>query len=366
MAGNRIRLPVFLLLILGAGMYAQESPVIIDFDREHTSVTVFTNWQLIELVYTLRYLDGFEILPEAVGPEKMSFGMQPDPEKGQKLIRRNKRRYKKENYEDLVYYVRHIGEKKGKITIPEQTFQYIKITPGQTKRGSQVYEVRSPSVTIRYDSVLTEDADDIMDVIDFGSFEKWTYFWKGISVGLPFLACLALFLLFRTPVVTRKVVSGSKNKVGPSGKVLDQPEERLIPSEALKLFIESLDGQWQRFGDASGVAVFDERGERIKLLNGLTSLLLSFEPSALDSDIPKEIALKIKNNYFGREKEALLLMADELVRTEHILYGEAGLVPSVGESNVALRAISRDLRAGGSKWRRFRAWLAGIFGRSAR
>src|SRR3989338_7436682 len=85
-----------------------ENPVIVD--QPLVLITVFTNWQEIQLTYTIRWLDGYEPLFDEAKPENMSFGeFELDPIRGHKLERRNRRKYKKENYEDLVYYLRYIN-----------------------------------------------------------------------------------------------------------------------------------------------------------------------------------------------------------------------------------------------------------------
>src|SRR3989338_772061 len=95
---------IWLAIIIPA-MGQEEMPVIVDPPR--VSMTVFTNWQEIKLTYTIRWLDGYELLYEMSEPENMSFGeFELDPIKGHELERQNRRRYKKENYEDLVYYLR--------------------------------------------------------------------------------------------------------------------------------------------------------------------------------------------------------------------------------------------------------------------
>ncbi len=316
----------------------EEYPVIVR--APSVSVTVFTNWQRIKLTYTVGYMDGYQVLldgPQGVQPESMSFGLELDPEKGTKLEVTNRRKFKDENYFDLVYYLRYIDEKKGDLIIPEQAFRYVKEEPGKPLEGREVYTFKSPPTILRYDSVLTKGADDIIDTIDFGSFQKEERFWKNtVAIQIAFTLWL-LFLLFRQPAKFRAV--GLKSKDGKAvDESDDQAEQRLMPREALKLFMLKLQ---------------EKKGlNHAKLANGLKQLLIAYVPEILNSDTPKEIQAKILAMEYVREKTALYKLMNELVYLNSALYQQTSFPTSLIEEVQTLRNLSVELKASGSLWRR--------------
>lgn len=343
---------------------AQEAfPVLVMSAR--SSVTVFTNWQLIELTYTIGYLDGYALLydgPRGISPQSMSFGLELDPDLGVKLIRRHQRRYKNENYVDLVYYVRHIGEQKGDIVIPEQIFYYYKEEPGQPREGQEVYETKSLPIRLRYDSVLTKDANDIMDRIDFGSFERQEQLWKRLALGLILTMLFALFWLFRKPVLVH----------GPSRSMLQLTdrrsperlvEEPLLSQEALRVFTQTV--------KESQHDPAEDRVVQARLANGLRELLAAFVPDILPSDTPEEIRKKILNpsSGIGLESPSLLWLANMLIALDGVLYGR--FLPAARETNIRLLLeLLEDLRQIGSRWYKPRLFFVKLFlklrGRSTR
>ena len=317
-------LSVFLACLPNNLSAQDEFPVVVI--SAQSEVTVFTNYQMIRLTYTVGYLDGYLVRFEEAEPANMSFGLAIDQEKGARLIRLNKRRYKNENYEDLVYYLRHIGEKKGEITIPEQVFRYIKEEPGRLLEGQIVREIKSPEMVIRYGSVLTEKADDIMDVIDFGSFQKQEKIWKGLSIGWMVLTVLGIALIWYWPVLKQKTDVRTLRTAEESADTLIT-ERQLVPEEVLGQFIDQLQEKKLVLGglisiDSDLGAVIDHE-ERAKLANGLKNLLRTYDLAILDSDTPAEIELKIMGIApYEKRQKSLATLASQLVYHDGVLFGK--------------------------------------------
>lgn len=358
-----MRRNILLILLSLAGLPAlltaqDEYPVIVS--PPQTTVTVFTNWQSIKITYTIAYLDGYEPRFEEFRPEAMSFGLELDPEKGLALVRLNKRRYKNENYEDLVYYLRHIGEKKGEMIIPEQIFRYVRKEPGQSLEGLVVQETKSPAGVIRYDSVLTKNADDIMDTVDFGSFKRQQQLWFGASAATLLLAGLMLVLVFRRPVVSKKVLLKMHDKsLAVTQEALK--EERLLPQEALKQFIASLKERQELVIKMTKIAGKEpgglvKRQEIVTLANAIRRLLSAYLVEILDSDTPAEIYLNatLTTDLDDQTKQSLVTLADKLTRLDKVLYGQIEGKPLLAELGDCLK-VGRDLELANSFWRR---WLA--------
>lgn len=191
----------FLLLALvtamPAGSAGQElSPLIVEGPQY--SRTAFANWEKIELTYTVRYLAGYEPVLNDFRPQALDFGpMQLDPEFSGVLDIRNERTLGKESYFDVVYHLRYIGEKKGELTIPILRFAYMRTQSGP----SSIQHFLLPEFKLAYHSVLTTDADDIKDHINFGSYQRTALLWKsaaGVTLALGILG--ALLLVFFRPV----------------------------------------------------------------------------------------------------------------------------------------------------------------------
>ncbi len=340
-----------------------ELPVIVNLPQ--VSVTVFTNYQLIKLTYTIGYLDGYQPRFEEAEPANMSFGLAIDQEKGSRLIRLNKRRYKNENYEDLVYYLRHIGEKKEEITIPEQTFRYIKEEPGRPLEGQVVHEVKAPETIVRYDSVLTEKADDIIDVIDFGSFQREEKIWKGLSVSLMFFGVLAAALVWYWPAIKRRS-SWPIQKTAEQSAGAAIIKEQLTSQEMLQQFIYQLQERktiWEKLAFVSPeIRQVVDHEERARLANGLKKLLQAYDPAILDSDTPAEIELKTTAiiPYDDDRQNSLIALASQLVYHDAVLFGKkpAQKRDLTADLRDVLLACD-DLRRADSwwQWKIWRQWL---------
>lgn len=308
------RRPLILVFVLLArSLLAQESPLIVSSSRP--LVKTFTNWTLVKIVYTISYLNDYDFLEEEAKPENMSFSpFELDPVLGKKQIIKNRRTVGKQISLDLIYYLRHIGEKKGELIIPEQAFRYVKLVPGKSKVGLEVLETRSEPISMRYDSVLTKDADDIMDEIDFGSFQQEARIWKyGAVTGFLVSLAGALLLIYRNPF-RRKTADGV---VEPGREATPEEERRLVPWEALKLFNKRL--------DKIKLSVLDNRdgqsGHRAELRNELRNLLSAYVPRLLASDTIAEIKAKIVTMESGKISETLGYLTNWLEYNDDILYG---------------------------------------------
>ncbi len=298
-----------------------EYPVIVR--APSVSVTVFTNWWRVKLTYTVGYMDGYQVLldgSQGAQPQNMSFGLELDPEKGTKLEIVNRRKFKDENYFDLVYYLRYINEKKGDLSIPEQVFYYVKEEVGKPLEGLEVQNTKSPPAVLRYDSVLTKGANDIIDVIDFGSFKQKEKSWK-FSMTVPIVVTvLVFFLLFFSPARTRTraVAVNLKN-----GKPVDEAEllekQRLVPKEAIAAFLESFE---KRESLIAGNSNITPEATRAQMANDLKELLAAYVPEVINSDTPKEIQNKILVMEDVPEKNKLSELAAQLVYLDSVLCGQ--------------------------------------------
>lgn len=315
----RKKLLILLCMLFARALLAQEEmPLIVDPPR--VSMTVFTNWQEIKLTYTIRWLDGYVPLFEDANPENMSFApFELDPARGHKLELQNKRKYKKENYIDTIYYLRHIGEKKGDIPIPEQTFRYRKEEAGKPIEGSEAHEIKAPGIMLRYDSVLTKNADDIIDRVDFGSFKKQEYLWNGAIGGTTVIMCTILFLLFRNPVTLTGKTRKSKTVI--AGQATDEQEERLAPKYArIHLNNQLLRLRAGLVGNPDNQKL---RETRATICNELWRFFLSYVPDLKEGEFPlEEIRAKISQMPEKRERELLAVLTNWLEEHEGVLRGQ--------------------------------------------
>lgn len=292
-------------------------------DEPRVSMTVFTNWQVIEVTYTLHWLDGYSPRFDLVEPEVMSFSpFELDPIRGHKQVKLNERKYKQENYVDLVYYLRHVGETKGEMPIPEQIFKYTKDVAGQSSEGQELREHKVPPLPLRYDSVLTKDANDIMDPIDFGSFKEQSQFWLKLIVVPAVLFCAILFLLFRKPTVSRKTKKALKAKMlHVVGAPVDDGEVRLEPAAALKHLDEQLAKFYNQIKDQDSEEFSLVRTQvRGMVCNEMRQFFFCYIPDLLPGEFPvEEIQGKILQLPNKKSQEVLHFLTILLADHEHLL-----------------------------------------------
>lgn len=162
------------------------------------SRTAFTNWEKIELAYTVRWLDGYEPVLNDLMPQAMSFGaLELDPEFAEKLDIRNERKFEEENFFDIVHHLRYMGEKKGELIIPGPRFSYKRVQ----SEDAQVQYFPTPEFVLAYGTVLTSDADDIKEEFDLGSYQRTAMLWWGFA-GIIILGGIigSFALVFFRPV----------------------------------------------------------------------------------------------------------------------------------------------------------------------
>ena len=341
---------ILLCVLFARSLLAQEEmPVIVD--QPQTAETVFTNWKPIELIYTVRWLDGYEILWDNAEPENMSFGQfQLDPVRGYKLEKRNQRKYKEENYVDLVYHLRHVGEKKGDAPIPEQIFYYVKTEPGKSLANLERREVKVAGRLLRYDSTLPKDATDIMDQIDFGSYKQEGYLWKGLAVGLVMIYGATLYFVFRKPsAIAARKLKQLQTKI--TDRESGDSEERLIPKEALKVFDNQL-ASLQVALTSNSVGI---RQASATTYNEIHRLLLSLEPEFSSSDSISEMRAKLGRLPKNRFRQLLVDFLNRMEIYDRNLYGHVDY--DAGALFFQIGSI-RKLVVAHTSWRiRLIAWL---------
>ena len=293
----------FFLVPAFIALAQEESPFIV-VAEPHVSLTAFTNWQLIEIVYTIGYMDGYEPLDDLAKPDGGYIAFAPlevDPELGRQLIVRNKRKRGVENYQDYVYYLRHIGENKGDLVISPQMFHYVCriCDPGKSLEQLEVRNIKSFPVVIKYSSVLLQKPVevDIKDEISFGSIKELEYFWKGLSLAgfLLILTCLALVIFKKPKEASRKEsypkVSDQYQNLG--GTAIITPRDALL---ALKVQLKEISRLLENNLEINEA--------QFSLYNSIRNLLIANIDGALVSDTPSE--LKVKTLSIGGVKEGLL------------------------------------------------------------
>ncbi len=332
------------LACLPRGLLAQEpSPMVVDPPR--LSKTVFTNWEPVEVIFTVRYLDGYE--PDYEQLKNLSFApFELEEQNGDnpKIVRRQK--YKAENYFDAVYSLRLIGEKKGEVVLPAQKFFYIKLEPGKSREELEVKEFETEAIKLRYDSVLTAGADDIIDRIDFGDFSYQVYFWKGLALGgflLSMTVCWWVIFRYQPKRKTQKESSGDSQSADLSGV---EPL-RLSPKEAEEKLIEVLAGL-----EVSEAEFDNLKRDQIKrheveanLCNVLRTFLLAHLSVLSSSDTAREMVLKIAKLKPNFRQATFLSLANRLVGYEKSLYsGREAIFWSLRGEFVFLRQSVRNLK----------------------
>ncbi|MDP3731144.1 MAG: hypothetical protein Q8R34_01470 [bacterium] len=312
-------LAVFLACLPRAGLAQEPSPMIVDQPR--LSKTVFTNWDPIEVIFTVRYLDGYE--PDMERIKSLSFPpfeLDSEVKENPKIVRKQK--YREENYFDIVYSLRMIAEKKGEVVLPAQKFYYIKLEPGKPREELEVKEFETKEVQLRYDHVLTSKADDIIDRIDFGDFGWQAWFWKGLALAgfiLSALLCWVIALRYH-PVLKNKKESlaESSENVGPVSS-----EQVLTSKEARKSLLKALDAleiDEEEFKSLIKIDSPKRRQKEADLCNALRTFLLSHVDILTNADTAKEMLLKISSLDRSFRNDSYFYFASRLGVYEKGLY----------------------------------------------
>ncbi len=179
-------------------LFGQDVFVSFMVEGPRISRTAFTNWEKIELAYTVRYLDGCEPVFDNLKPQLMNFGkLELDSEFAEKNDIRNKRRFENENFFDIVYHLRYMAEKKGELDILGPKFPYRQTKPGNT----EIEYFPSQNFTLVYNTVLPKGADYVKEELDLGSYQKKAIGWKVFSAAIVLFGVFGSFVLvFFKPV----------------------------------------------------------------------------------------------------------------------------------------------------------------------
>ncbi|GEM_PF-4309690 len=233
----RYLIVVLVAVGLSPQIYGQEQLSPFEAGSPRIFRTAFTNWDRIDLIYTLRWADGYEPIYEDIKPDNMNFSpleLDEGFETGKPELsnRREYTREFKEHYVDVTYHLRYAGEKKGEITISPQIFRYRKIQAG--KADFETLSFKTEKFTLKYDTTLTPDASDIKDMINFGSFSGLALLWHGGAVGtFLVLSLLAAFLIFRRPLLVVDISDPKKKSAGPRNMPVDHLRELKKASQKL-------------------------------------------------------------------------------------------------------------------------------------
>lgn len=289
-----LRIAVMTAILLAPAQLAlaqEEMPVIVA--QLVVEITSFTNCQEVKIVYTIGWYDGYEVVFDNSHPERMNSGdFEIDPIKGRKFIKINERKVGRANYADVVYYLRHISPKMKPIEprkIPEQIFYYRcpSCEPGKPVDQLPLEEIKSPAIVLNYVTVLTPGADDIKDRVDFGSFSQQALWLRGTALFIfVMFSGLTIYILFRKPT---GVESASDRSLA-----LGQKKEAIVyrpnRATALTMFLRISKSKSKKVWLARYHT--NPKKTLADFSNELQNLILSFVPSARDSDTTNDILAK--------------------------------------------------------------------------
>lgn len=278
------------------------------------SRTAFTNWEKIELTFTLGYYDGYEPMYEDLRPNNMTFSpLEMDPNyslnKQNKLDRRNERTFQKEHFIDVIYHLRYANEKKGDLEIVPSPFSYRKLEVGKEKGDTEVKQFKIPKFLLKYGSVLTPDPNlDIKDKTDFGSFLGQARAWHWGAIGLFLLfGCPTLYFMFRRPVynfaVSDPISSGS------AGQPVIELHDCLV----------LLSSAGQRLGEIT-VDPYDFYNRAVDMHNASRRVLETYVPGVTDASTVSQIEEHLKSITFPWLHQQLSGVYNVFQACENYLY----------------------------------------------
>ncbi len=293
-------------------------------DGPRISRTAFTNWESIELAYTVRWLDGYEPVKDDLKPEAMNFGiLELDPEFSEESDIRNERKFENENFFDIVYHLRYMGEKKGEIIVPGQRFPYRSIEAG----SQEVKYFPTPEFKLAYNTVLTSDAEDIKEEFDPGSYQRTAMFWK-MSAALVVLLGIAggfLLVFFRPKAVELAEEEKGRSKAEAGANTLE-------PASVIREL-------------RSNIA----KGDMSAVCNGLGDLIRVYVPDIAPGSTSKDMTAPILAVRHEWERDRLLRAHKVLRDVEEYLFADASRpVPTLE----GLDATIKELRPRSVYWRR--------------
>ena len=291
------------------------------------SRTAFTNWEKIELAYTVRWLDGYEPVLNDLRPQAMSFGvLELDPEFAEESDIRNERKFGDENFFDIVYHLRYMGEKKGELIIPGPKFPYRRIQSGD----SQIKYFATREFTLAYNTVLTKDADDIKEEFDLGSYQKTAMLWRGFAGVIVLVGIIGSFVL----VFFRPVPSPlAENIAGPGASpVADKG------TDLSKVFSE--------------LEVNIAKGNLGAVCNGLSDVIRAYAPGIKPGMTSKDMTAAILSISHEWERNQLLSAQQVLLDIENHLFTGGDVNDKVKYHMSHLTAVIRGLKPGPMYWHR--------------
>lgn len=292
------------------------------------SRTAFTNWERIELTYTVRWADGYEPIWDDLKPRAMSFGiLELDPEFAEESDIRNERKFEKENFVDIVYRLRYMGEKKGEIPIAGPKFAYRLAQSGD----SQVLYFATPGFILSYGTVLTTDAEDIKEEFDLGSYQGKAMLWK-VLAGITILVGVigSFVLVFFRPVPAPLALDAAGTSV-----------PRIIEKKVdLAKVISELEANIAK-GNVGAVC------------NGLSDLVRAYVPGIKPGMTSKDMTAPVLSIPHEWERNRLIRVHVALHDIEDNLFGGGDAVNGKVKYHMAhLAATVRELRPWSVYWHR--------------
>jgi hypothetical protein len=245
-------------------------------------------------------------------------------------------KFYKENHLLLTYYLRHVGPVKGEIIIPQQKFFYVRLIPGQRGLDGLVAEdpAESEAIYLRYDSTLTEDANDIKDRIYFGSYLAQSRWWSWTPIGILVIGILSAFAtLFRGASITVQSQRESKT-------ALAVPHPSPLSVNPFTQFTRGMKKAYQMKGELIGAVALEKQ-----LYNVVRQFLLSYHGEFKPSDTNVEMRKKTLSIAPRRKREIIESLIAKISTYEEIVDAHvrsgASLQPTTKEMLDIQKSVSR-------------------------
>ena len=319
-------------------------PLLVEGPR--ISRTAFTNWESIELAYTVRWMDGYEPILAELKPEAMSFGiLELDPAWAEETDIKNERKFEKENYFDITYHLRYMGEKKGEVVVAGPKFAYRDLLAS----NSTVQYFPTQEFKLAYGTVLTSDAEDIKEEFDLGSYQTAAMLWKVSAVVVILAGVFGTFVLvFFKPVPVSLAQSETDAPTPVAGRNIDPAAMVLkLEQDIIWLRTHVLNGNQEKAKSALGA-----------VCNGLKDVIRFYVPAigpGVDTSEMAPLILAIPHRWererFLRVHEALESMEDALFKYPD---GFEGYLPALEEKAETLSFVAKDFRPWPMYWRRLK------------
>lgn len=321
---------LFLILAIfaPARLSGQEVFVPLMVEGPRISRTAFTNWELIELTYTVRWMDGYQPMRDQIEPQDMNFGiLELDPEFAEKADIKNERKFEKENYFDITYHLRYMGEKKGEIVVPGQKFAYRDLMASE----SAVQYFPTQEFKLAYRTVLTSDAEEIKEEFDLGSYQTKAMFWKvsaGITVLFGIIGSFVLVFFKPVPAPLSTSVAGAS---------ASQTADKAIDLAKV----------------VSGLESDIATGNVGAVCNGLSDVIRAYAPGIRAGMTSKDMTTPILSIPNEWERGLLIRVHEALREIEHDLFvGGDDVNGKIKHHMTHLAATVRELRPWSVYWHR--------------